>query len=131
MIVLDTHAWLWWLHEPARLSSRARTAIEEAEASRSLRVSTISVWEVAIKVASGKLALPMDLDTWFGRAQSYPGIELVSVDARDALESTRLPGSFHRDPADRLIVALARRHGAPLVTRDQRIRDYGHVTSIW
>ena len=131
MIVLDTHAWLFWLHDPRRLGSKSRRAIQRAtEDSRAL-VSVISVWEVALKVSLGKLALHLELDQWFCRASSYPGIQIVDLDPDDAIESTRLPGDFHKDPADRFIVALARRHGATLMTRDERIQAYAHVETLW
>ncbi len=131
MIVLDTQAWIWWLHDPSRLSRSARTAIEAGERAGSLKVSAISVWEIAVKVAMGKLSLPMEIGEWYRRASSYPGLDVESVGPADAIASTQLPGDFHRDPADRIVVALARRYGAPLVTSDRLIRDYPHVTAIW
>ena len=94
-------------------------------------MSAISVWEVAVKTELGRLALPMDLDEWLSQARRYPGIRIEPLGAEDALESARLPGRIHRDPADRMIVALARRFAAPLVTRDRLIRAYRHVTSVW
>jgi PIN domain nuclease of toxin-antitoxin system len=131
VIVLDTQAWIWWVHEPARLSRRARAAVQQADAKHGIRVSAISAWEVAVKVALGKLELPQDVETWFRQASAYPNLVVEPVTAWDAIASTRLPGSFHRDPADRIIVALARRHGAVLVTADALIRAYPHVSSIW
>ena len=131
MTVLDTHTWLWWLHDPDRLSAPARSAVEAATATDDAFVSSISVWEIAVKVALDKLVLPMDIGAWYERALTYPGISIDPLDPRDAIASTVLPGELHRDPADRMIVALARRHGAPLVTRDKRLRDYPHLTTIW
>lgn len=131
LIVLDTHAWLWWLHEPAQLSSKARHVIREAERRTALRVSAISVWEVAVKVQIGKLSLPMDIYSWFEKAQGYPGCEIESLTPAEAISSTLLPGDFHKDPADRIIIAFTRRHGALLVTHDQKIRDYPHVETVW
>jgi PIN domain nuclease of toxin-antitoxin system len=129
--VLDTQAWLWWLHDPTRLSEPARACVAEAVAAGTARVSAISVWEVATKAALGKLELPLDIDAWFAQAARYPGIAIDAVGPVDAIASTRLPGAFHRDPADRLIVALARRHGAAVVTSDAKIRDYPHVRTVW
>lgn len=131
MIVLDTHVWLWWLHSPAKLSRRARRAIEEAEAEQAARVSAISVWEVAVKVRLGKLPLPMDVFRWYELARSYPGITIEPLDPLDAIASTRLPGTLHEDPADRIIVAFTRRHQARLVTRDRVLRHYEHVPTVW
>lgn len=131
MIVLDTQSWIWWLHEPSRFSPRARRAVHAAEKSDGIRVSVISVWEIAVKNALGKLKLPMDMEAWFHLASSYPNLVIEPVCARDAIASASLPGEFHRDPADRIIMAMSRRLGAPLVTSDVLIRAYPHVVTIW
>ena len=131
MIVLDTQVWLWWLHDPSRLSARARQTVVRAERGDGMMVSAISVWEVATKCALGKLVLPMQVEAWFALARSYRGLILEPVTAEDALSSTCLPGEFHKDPADRLIVALARRLQVPLITADGLIRAYPHVDSVW
>ncbi len=131
MIVLDTQAWLWWLHDPSRLSPRARQAIGRAEREDGMTVSAISVWEVATKCVLGKLVLPMQLDAWLELARTYRGIVIDPITADDALASACLPGTFHKDPADRLIVALARRLQAKLVTADGLIRAYPHVATLW
>lgn len=131
MIVLDTHVWLWWLHNPDHLSVSAQERIACEEKLHGLKISVISVWEVAVKVHIGKLILPMDLDSWYAAAHSYPGVSIEPLYPVDAIESTRLPGTFHKDPADRIIVALARRYGVPLLTFDRKIREYIHVQTIW
>ena len=131
MIILDTHAWLWWVHDPSRLTRRARTVIRQAEEADGIRVSAISAWEVAVKQVSGKLELAQDIDAWFQLASSYPNLVVEPVSAHDAIASTRLPGRFHKDPADRIIVAMTRRYGAQLVTSDKLIRAYPHVASVW
>ena len=131
MIVLDTQAWLWWLHEPSRLSEPVRRALRAAEREDGMTVSVISVWEVATKCALGKLVLPMQVNEWFALARTYRGIIIEPVSADDAIASACLPGNFHKDPADRIIVALARRLRARLVTSDSQIRVYPHVTTLW
>ena len=131
MIVLDTQAWLWWLHEPSRLSEHVRRALRAAEREDGMTVSVISVWEVATKCALGKLVLPMQMNEWFALARTYRGIIIEPVSADDAIASACLPGDFHKDPADRIIVALARRLRARLVTSDSLIRAYPHVTTLW
>lgn len=131
MTILDTQTWLWWLHDPARLSRLARAHVEAAVAGENARVSAISVWEVAVKSALGKLVLPLPVNVWFEHASHYPGIVIEPLGPVDAIESTLLPGEFHKDPADRIIVALARRHGAKLVTSDEKIRAYAHVSAVW
>jgi len=131
VIVLDTQAWLWWLHEPSRLSEHVQRALRAAEREDGMTVSVISVWEVATKCALGKLVLPMQMNEWFALARTYRGIIIEPVSADDAMASACLPGDFHKDPADRIIVALARRLRARLVTSDSQIRAYPHVTTLW
>jgi len=131
VIVLDTSAWIWLVADPTRLGGRARRAIAAHEASHGLVVSAISVWEVAIKVAVGKLALDRDVRSWIAQASVHPGVSVQPLEPLDALESALLPGAFHRDPADRILVALARRLQVALVTPDSAIRAYKHVKTIW
>ncbi len=131
MVVLDTHAWLWWLHNPDKLSPVAKARIEDEQAKGSIVISAISVWEVAIKVQLGKLAIPMELYQWYALASSYPATIIEPLVPLDAIDSTRLPGDFHTDPADRIIIALARRNRADLVTSDRKILAYEHVNAIW
>ena len=127
MIVLDTHAWLWWMRDQARFGKKARHLIDQSMHNGQARVSVISVWEVALKSAAGKLKLPMDFDLWWDAARNCPGITFVPIDSPDAIASVQLPDSVPRDPADRLIVALAARLGATLVTLDKRLIDCGIV----
>lgn len=131
MIVLDTNAWIRWVAAPELLSARARRAIESEEPRRGLVVSAISGWEVALKASKGKLDVGRSIESWIERAAAYPGVVVLSVEIADAVASTRLPGRLHEDPADRMIIALARRLRAPIVTSDVAIRRYPHVESIW
>ncbi len=93
-------------------------------------MSVICCWEVAKLVALGRLVLPRPLDEWIDRALAYPGIRLLDLTPRIAIEANRLPGSFHRDPADQIIVATARVFDIPLVTSDQQILAYPHVRTV-
>ena len=131
MILLDTHTWLWWLHSPDQLSDRARTALTIGENQNELLVSSISVWEIAVKYGIGKLPLPMPIDTWFALAQTRPGITIEHLNPLDSIASTQLPGDFHKDPADRMIIAIARRYDIDLITCDRKILNYSHVKTIW
>jgi PIN domain nuclease of toxin-antitoxin system len=131
VIVLDTHIWLWWLHDPGKLSADADRLIQQEQISGALVISAISVWEVAVKVQSGKLAIPMDINRWYELARSYPSTVIEPLSPVDAIASTQLPGDFHKDPADRIIVALARRLSVPLLTCDRKILDYKHVVTVW
>jgi len=130
LIVLDTHVWIWWVDRPERLSQRVIDAIAEAESDSLIRVSVISVLEIAVKVAKGKLDLPLDVVSWVTRAANYPGIVLENLSSVDAIGSTTLPQGLAEDPFDRILVALTRRHGARLATVDERIRAYPHVRTI-
>jgi PIN domain nuclease of toxin-antitoxin system len=129
--LLDTHAWIWWATEDRRLSRRAKSTIERARRSDNLGLSAISIWEVAKKIETGQLQLDRPLDEWLDAALAFDGLQVVELTRTVLVEACRLPGTFHGDPADQLMVATARQHAAALVTADSRIRKYGHVKSIW
>lgn len=133
MIVLDTHALVWWVADGARLSDRARDALARKldEPGSQVLFSAITAWEIAMLQERGRLVLSMELDEWMRTVKSIEGVDLVPLSDRVAVASTRLPGEFHKDPADRFIVALARELNAPVLTADRKIRDYAHVRSIW
>jgi PIN domain nuclease of toxin-antitoxin system len=130
-ILLDTHAWLWWVTEDRRLSAPARRTIEKQQGHDGVLLSLISIWEVAKKVEKGQLALDRPIADWMDLASSRAGLQLIEMTRPILLESCRLPGPFHGDPADQIIVATARDRDAVIVTRDDRIREYAHVRSIW
>lgn len=133
MIVLDTHVLVWWVADDGRLSDTAYGALtRELDDSRGqVLLSAITAWEIAMLQKKGRLVLSMDLDEWLGAVNSIERVEVAPLSAEVAVESTRLPGTFHKDPADRFIVALARQLNAPLLTADGKIRDYPHVRTIW
>lgn len=132
MIVLDTHVLVWWATGDAQLSVKARQAIAAQQRnSGQILVSAITAWEIAMLIARDRIVLTMDLDEWLAAVQGFDGVRLVPVSPRVAVQSVRLPGTFHKDPADRMIVALAREMNAPLLTADTKIRDYPHVRCIW
>ncbi len=129
MIILDTHIFIWWVHGDRRLTD-SQTTIIQANESQTIGVSAISAWEIAKLAEYGRLKLPCDLHEWFDTALSYPGIRLMELTPTIAILSTRLPGKFHRDPADQLIVATAMAYDCPLVTSDEKILEYIHVDAI-
>ena len=129
MIVLDTHIWIWWVHADPRLSQAHRDALRAHEGSR-LGISAISCWEVAKLVERKRLELPLSTREWLDTALAYPGIHLLPLTSQIAVESTELPGDFHKDPADQIIVATAHVLGVPLVTADTNISRYPHVTLL-
>lgn len=131
MILLDTHVWLWLLHDLSQLSDSARIAIDTEEPQNGLLVSAISVWEIAVKSSIGKLILPLPIDEWYNLASTNSGIVIEPLSPLDAIASTSLPGTFHKDPADRILVAIARKYNIPLITCDTKILNYPHVQTIW
>jgi PIN domain nuclease of toxin-antitoxin system len=129
VIVLDTHIWVWWIHDDAMLSERQKQWIQENE-DYGLGVSVISCWEVAKLVEYNRLKLPCSIEEWLEHALAYPGIQLLNLTPRIVVESTKLPGIFHRDPADQIIVATARAYDSPLLTADDKILNYPYVKQL-
>ncbi len=95
-----------------------------------LALSAISIWEVAKKVSLGKLGLSIPIQEWMNRAANEKFIRLLPLSIAISLESTCLPGTFHKDPADQIIVATARVNNLTLLTSDQKIRAYPHVKTV-
>jgi PIN domain nuclease of toxin-antitoxin system len=126
VIVLDTHIWIWWVDGDERLSDK-HTELIESDENAVIGVSAISCWETAKLVELGRLELTIPIDQWVEGALAYPGVVLLPLSPRIAVDSTQLPGIFHRDPADQIIVATARLHDCQLLTADDRIRNYAHV----
>lgn len=132
MIVLDTHALVWWISDPSRLGARARRAIDAAvRAKESIGVSCISAWEVAMLVKAERLRLTIPVDAWLAQVELLPFFEFVPVDNRIGMRAVALDAFPHRDPADRIIVATALGVGAALVTADERIQAYRPLKTIW
>ena len=133
MILLDTHALIWAAEDNRQLGEAARATIEEARYSDRVGVSAITPWEIALLVEKDRLQLAMELGAWIRTVLQAPGIDLMPIEPAIAIDSVRLPGNFRADPADRLIIATARRWGAPLLTADNAILAYGaegHVQAI-
>jgi PIN domain nuclease of toxin-antitoxin system len=126
VIVIDTHIWVWWVHGDERLRGRYLDLLQQNEGA-GLGVSVVSCWEIAKLVEYKRLVLPLPILDWFDKALSYPGVRLLDLTPEIAAESAALPGEFHRDPADQLIVATARIHDCPVLTADGKILDYIHV----
>jgi PIN domain nuclease of toxin-antitoxin system len=129
--LLDTHTWIWWVTSDRRLPASARRLIERARTAGGLTLSMISIWEVAKKVEKGQLVLDRPVDDWIDAAASPPDLHVVELTRPILVESCRLPQPFHGDPADQIIVATARERRAAIMTRDERIRAYPHVRSVW
>ncbi|KFN38245.1 twitching motility protein PilT [Smithella sp. F21] len=131
MIVLDTHAWIWWVSSPEFLSETAKQIIDEAATEKNVFISSISTWEIAILVSRGRLKLTMSPADWVAASEALPFFDFVPVSNSIALKSVQLPGILHNDPADRIIIATAVSLGAVLVTKDEKIRNYPHVKTVW
>lgn len=125
MVVLDTSALLYWTLDPDQLSLAARRTIEQADR---LVISSISVWEIALKVKRGKLDIPLSIIDYAERLQRLESLEILSVDVQTWLENLDLDWE-HRDPADRTIVAIATRLACPLVTSDCVVADFYRETT--
>lgn len=128
VILLDTHAWIWYATESKELPDGTRRSIERSD---DIGISVMSCWETAMLVARGRLAFGMEIGEWIELALSRPKVRLLPLDPKSAVLSTRLPGDFHGDPVDRMIVATALTCHARLVTKDRRITEWGYVPVIW
>jgi len=116
-LLLDTHAFLWWLADDTKLGPKARAAI--ADERSTVFVSAASVWEIAVKRRSGKLDAPGDVADWIERCDFAP----LSIDVEHAVAAAELP-PHHRDPFDRMLVAQAQLEELTLVARDDAIDEY-------
>ena len=128
MIILDTHAWIWWSVGSSKLTVKARRAIEQAD---EIGVCSISCWEVSMIVARGRLELDRDVLVWLQQAIAPPELGLIPISPQISAMAANLPKSFRGDPADKLIIATALQTKSQLVTKDQRMRSYKPVKSIW
>lgn len=129
MIILDTHAWVWWVSEPERLSDLARTAIDRAT---EIGICPISCWELATKAAKGKLTLDRDVEVWTKQALAHPRIRIVDFSPEIAVRAGLLGQcGFHGDPADRMIAASAMFHGVAVITKDRLLRSHEELRTVW
>jgi len=131
LLLLDTHVWVWAQLGLIQLLSRAALqAIRSAESVGNLRISVISIWELAMLEKKGRIALPMNIRTWVEQALSKPGIAVAALTPEIMLESVYLPGELHGDPADRMLAATARVLGATLVTQDAQLIRYSKLRHV-
>lgn len=128
-IVLDTCALIWWSLDPELLSLPAKTLCDQMEFQKNGLVASISLWEIALKVKKGKLDLGIDISTYVETLQRSEVIQIVSIDTGLWIDSVNLDWE-HRDPADRVVVALAQKYQAKLITKDNVIRDF-YALTVW
>ncbi|ELX11186.1 PIN domain-containing protein [Janthinobacterium sp. HH01] len=131
MIMLDTHALIWWRDSSARLSPTATAAIAQEVQGGKIGISAFSFWEIALLVEHNRLRLPLDLASWVAAVEAIDRMRFIPVDNEIAVTSVRLPPGLHKDPADRIIVATAMLLDIPIVTADRKIHAYPHVQTIW
>ncbi|MCK5242779.1 type II toxin-antitoxin system VapC family toxin [bacterium] len=128
---MDTHIWIWLLNGDGRLlKSKLLKLIEKAVKKSLLRISIISIWEVGMLEAKGRISLPNNIRDWIDKALSVPGILVEPMNEKIAIDSTRLPGDFHGDPADRIVVSTARYLDARIITHDKAIIKYAKLKHV-
>lgn len=126
LLLLDTHVWLWFaLGDARRLAAPLCKKIEAAAHGGKLAVSAISVWEIGMLEAKGRIVLGAPCEKWVENALALPGMRLIGLEPEIAVASSRLPGDMHGDPADRMLAATARARDAMLATADERLVEYG------
>lgn len=126
LLLLDTHVWLWFaLGDAGRIAAPVRKKIEVAAQGGKLAVSSISVWEIGMLEAKGRIVLGAPCEKWVATALALPGLRLIGLEPEIAVASSRLPGDMHGDPADRMLTATARACDAVLATADERLVEYG------
>lgn len=127
-LLLDTHIWMWHMGgDTTRLSADVIQLLDRVGAASRLHVSDISYWEVAVKAAKQRITLSMDAAVWLQRAERAPGIRFLPLDREILLLSTRLAGTAHNDPADRMLIATAQINNIPLLTADRLIVEYARA----
>ena len=131
MIVLDTHALVWWFDGDARLSKAARQAIEHELLMGGIAISAFSCWEIALLVTRKRLMLSLELSIWLAAVEAVNHLRFIPVDNRIAIASVQLPGDLHKDPADRIVAATAMQLSVPIVTADRNLRRYPYIATIW
>jgi len=129
--LLDTHTWIWWNVLPDELSPDVYKIISNPKGNEEFLLSVISVWEFSKIIQKRRMIISSTPEDWIEKALAMPNLRVAPFTPRIAYRSTVLPGQFHQDPADQIIVATAREEGAVILTKDERIRAYPHVRSIW
>ena len=129
-LVLDTHMWIWIVEGNHTIDASVRQTIREALKKSRVLIPAICVWEVGMLVKKNRIQLKEPLVIWVRSALERSGFALAPLSEAIAVESTVLPGNFHSDPADCMIVATARLEKALLLTRDSRIVEYGQAGHV-
>ena len=128
MIVLDTHAWIWWVSNPARMGAKARKEVDRA---RTIGIPAVCCLEVAVLATRGRIRLDRPTLEWIHDTLALPRVELLALTPAVAVKAAEFPALFPGDPADRLIAATAVLESAALATKDARIRGFAGVRTVW
>ena len=128
--LLDTHIIVWWFEQNPRLLPAQKEALASADPKSPLVISDISLWEISTLTSLGRLRLRLPLRDWLERAVAPPLVRRIGISPAIAAEVASLPDSFHRDPADRILVATSRVLGATLLTLDSRIIESGLTPTL-
>jgi len=126
-LLLDTHVWLWAVAQPERLGQQTTERLVDPRGQ--LSVATISTLELARLLDAGRVALADPLADWVAASLDLLACDTIALSHAIAAEAHALPPPFHRDPADRVLVATARIHELTLITADERILAYANVDS--
>ncbi len=128
--LLDTHTLIWALEAPEQLPAPIQALLSDP-ANLPFGVAAITPWEIAMLASRGRLQLGRPVSDWLAAALNPNFVSLLPLLPPIAVDSCTLPGSFHADPADRMIVATARHHGLTLLTADAAIQAYPHLRTLW
>lgn len=128
MIVLDTHAWIYFVDDPKRLGKDAKRVLTRADR---IGLAAVSLWELALLVEKRRLVLDRELLSWLEAALGDPRLELLPLTPAVVATAHQIRGALDGDPGDRLITATALVENARLVTKDERIAASGLVEVIW
>ena len=123
-LLLDTHIWIW-LSMGVNLTPTQVNLIKNYAVEASLYLSSISIWELAMLDAKKRITINTPINEWIKNSIKNSKIQTINLEQQIAVESCNLPGNFHADPADRIIVATARVHELSLISRDKNIIKYG------
>jgi len=127
-LLLDTHVWFWTLQSPEKLGKRCRAELESG--ANTLSVATISTLELGQLQSAERIAFKGTLESWARRGSEDLGLHTEELSHPIAILAYSLPGTFHKDPADRILVATAIHQGLTLVTADERILTYRHAMTL-
>ncbi len=127
-LLLDTHVWFWTLQAPEKLGKRCRAELETT--ANTLSVATISTVELGQLQTTERIAFKGTVEAWVRRGIEALALQTVELSHPIAVLAYALPGTFHKDPADRILVATAIHHGLTLVTADERILAFPHAMTL-